>query len=44
VNENEKYDQTMDREYLLKYFQVERVCHEENFYGEKKKRLGKIRL
>jgi len=40
---NEKYEQTTDLKYLLKYFQVEPLSQEKNFYGEGKKRLGKIR-
>ncbi len=42
VNEDGKYEQTTDREFLLKYFDVERLSEERNFYGQGKRRLGKI--
>jgi HEAT repeats len=44
VNEDGKYEQTTDREFLLKYFEVERLSEERNFYGRGKRRLGKIRV
>lgn len=44
VNENGKYGQTTDRDFLKEYFQVEHVSREKNFYGIGKRRLGKIRL
>jgi hypothetical protein len=43
VNENGAYEQTTDREFLLKYFDVERLSQEKNYYGRGKRRLGKIR-
>ena len=42
VNEDGKYEQTTDREFLLKYFDVERLSEERNSYGQGKRRLGKI--
>lgn len=42
VNENGKYEQTTDRDFLLKYFEIERLSREKNFYGVGKRRLGKI--
>jgi len=44
VNENGAYEQTTDREFLLKYFEVELLSQEKNFYGRGKRRLGKIHL
>jgi hypothetical protein len=43
VNEDGKYEQTTDRAFLLKYFDVERLSHETNFYGRGMRRLGKVR-
>ena len=42
VNENGKYEQTTDRDFLLKYFEIERLSREKNFYSVGKRRLGKI--
>jgi hypothetical protein len=44
VNETGKYEQTTDRDFLKKYFQVERVSTEKSLYGVGKRRLGKIRI
>src|SRR6266436_7083501 len=44
VNEDGKYEQTTDRAFLLKYFELERLSQEKNFYGKGKRRLGKIRI
>jgi hypothetical protein len=42
VNEDGAYEQTTDREFLLKYFEIERLSDERNFYGAGKRRLGKL--
>ncbi|MGA9630524.1 MAG: hypothetical protein WA369_11160 [Candidatus Acidiferrales bacterium] len=44
VNENGEYEQTTDREFLLKYFVIERLSDERNFYGVGKRQLAKLRL
>ena len=44
VNEDAEYEQTTDREFLLKYFEIERLSDERNFYGVGKRRLAKLRL
>jgi len=44
VNENGTYEQTTNREYLLKYFDMEHLSQEKNFYGRGKHRLRKIRV
>jgi len=44
VNENGAYEQTTDRAFLLKYFDVEHLSPEKNFCGRGKRRLGKIHL
>jgi len=44
VNENGAYEQTTDRAFLLKYFDVEQLSREKNFYGRGKRRLGKMHL
>jgi hypothetical protein len=43
VNESGKYEQTIDREFLLKYFRIERLSNESNFYGTGKRRLAKLK-
>ena len=43
VNENGEYEQTTDREFLLKYFEIERLSDETNFYGTGKRRLAKLK-
>src|SRR3974390_705044 len=43
VNEDGKYEQTTDREFLLRYFVIERLSGEKNFYGVGKRRLTKLR-
>jgi len=44
VNEGEAYEQTADRGSLQKYFDVEHLSQEKNFYGLAKRRLQKIRI
>jgi hypothetical protein len=44
VNENGTYEQTTNRAFLLKYFEVEHVSQEKNVYGRGKRRLQKIRI
>jgi hypothetical protein len=43
VNEKGKYEQTAEREHLLKYFEVVKISDETNLYGVKKRRLGPVR-
>src|ERR1700722_5722915 len=42
VNEDGEYEQTTDRESLLKYFEIERLSREKNFYGLGKRQLAKL--
>jgi HEAT repeats len=44
VNKDGTYEQTTDRKFLLKYFEVERLSNERNFYGRGKRRLGRMRV
>jgi len=44
VNENGAYEQTTDRAFLVKYFDVEHLSQEKSFYGRGKRRLRKIRI
>jgi HEAT repeats len=44
VNENGKYEQTTDRDFLLKYFVLEYLSDEKDYYGQRKRQLGKIRV
>lgn len=44
VNENGEYEQTTDRNFLVKYFAIERLSDERDYYGQKKRGLGRIRL
>ena len=43
VDEDGKYEQTTDREFLLRYFVIEQLSGENNFYGVGKRRLTKLR-
>jgi hypothetical protein len=42
VNENGEYEQTVDRDFLLKYFVLEYLSDEKDYYGQRKRQLGKI--
>jgi len=44
VNENGTYEQTTDRAFLLKYFDVEQLSQEKNLYGRGKRRLRKLHV
>lgn len=43
VNENGEYEQTTDRAGLLRYFEIERLTEERDYYGVHKRRLGALR-
>ena len=43
VNEGGEYEQTTDRDYLLKYFTIVYLSNEKDYFGVNKRRLGKIR-
>jgi hypothetical protein len=43
VNESGKYEQTTDREFLLKYFRIERLSNETDVYGVGKRQLAKLK-
>jgi hypothetical protein len=43
VNEEGEYEQTTNREFLLKYFDVEHWSREKNFFGRGRRRLRRIR-
>lgn len=43
VNDDGEYEQTTDREFLLKYFEIERLSDETNFYGTGKGPLAKLK-
>jgi hypothetical protein len=43
VNESGDYEQTTDRNFLLKYFVIEHLSAEKDYYGKRKRRLGRIR-
>jgi hypothetical protein len=43
VNANGEYEQTTDREYLLRYFEIVRLTEERDYYGVHKRRLGALR-
>jgi hypothetical protein len=43
VNESGKYEQTTDREFLLKYFRIERLSNETNVYGVGKRQLAELK-
>jgi hypothetical protein len=44
VNEEGEYEQTTDRKFLLKYFDVEHWSREKNFFGRGRRRLRRIRI
>ena len=44
VNEGGEYEQTTSRSFLLKYFVIECLSDEMDYYGRKKRRLERIRL
>jgi HEAT repeats len=43
VNEDGEYEQTTDRKFLLKYFDIEHLSREGSLFGRGRPRLGKIR-
>lgn len=42
VNEEGKYEQTTDREFLVEYFEPIEISDESNFYGEGKPQFGPL--
>jgi hypothetical protein len=44
VNEEGEYEQTTDRKFLLKYFDVEHWSREKDFFGRGRRRLRRIRI
>lgn len=42
VNEKGEYEQTTDREYVLKYFEPLEISEETDFYGDGKPPLGPL--
>ena len=44
VNEGGKYEQTADRKFLLKYFDIEHLSEERGFFGRGRQRLRRIRV
>lgn len=43
VNENGEYEQTTDRDYLLRFFEIEQLTNEKDYFGVHKRRLGPLR-
>jgi hypothetical protein len=43
VNEKGEYEQTTDRDGLLRYFTIEKLTNEQDYYGVHKRRLGPLR-
>jgi hypothetical protein len=44
VNEDGEYEQTTDRAFLLKYFDIEYLSPEKSVFGRGKRRLRRIRI
>jgi hypothetical protein len=44
VNEEGAYEQTTNRKFLLKYFDIEHWSREKNFFGRGKRRLRRVRI
>jgi hypothetical protein len=43
VNEKGEYEQTTDREHLLRDFEIEKLTDERDYYGLHKRRLGPLK-
>jgi hypothetical protein len=43
VNEKGEYEQTTDREHLLRYFAIEKLADERDYYGVHKRKLESLR-
>jgi len=43
VNEKGKYEQTTDRQFLLRYFEPVRISHETNLFGDNKPKFRAIK-
>ena len=43
VNEQGEYEQTTDRDALLRYFTIEKLTDERNYYGANKRKLGALK-
>jgi hypothetical protein len=43
VNEKGEYEQTTDRHGLLRYFAIEKLTDERDYYGMHKRKLGPLR-
>jgi hypothetical protein len=43
VNEHGEYEQTTDRDTLLRYFTIEKLTDERNYYGANKRKLGALK-
>jgi hypothetical protein len=43
VNEKGEYEQTTDREHLLRDFEIEKLTGERDYYGLHKRRLGPLK-
>jgi hypothetical protein len=43
VNEHGEYEQTTDRCTLLRYFTIEKLTDERNYYGANKRKLGALK-
>jgi len=43
VNEKGKYEQTTDRDGLLRHFAIEKLTDERDYYGVQKRKLGPLR-
>lgn len=43
VNEQGEYEQTTDRDALLRYFTIEKLTGERNYYGANKRKLGALK-
>lgn len=44
VNENGEYEETTDRKFLLKFFEIEHLSQESSLFGRGRPRLGRMRV
>ncbi len=43
VNDEGKYEQTIDHEFLQKYFEIESISRERSLYGRSRPRIGRLK-
>jgi hypothetical protein len=44
VNEQGEYEQSIDHEFLLRYFVVDKLSNETDLYGRRRPQLGRLKI